>query len=457
MNISQDLAKSLPHDEFAERAILGAMLINNKYVNHVFSNIRPDDFYREAHKNIAVSIKDLIDNGGSADIVTVSSYFEKIDELKFVGGYDYLNSLIDGIPENLNIDEYIKAVMDRSALRKIIITSMGVIQKGVESKSDTETILNELQEDIIKISEDRIKEGFASSGKLVPDTMNLIENIQKHGESGGLKTGFIKLDDLTSGFQRGNLIVIAARPAMGKTALALNIASRIAIKEEKSVGFFSIEMSKSQLMMRLLALNSNINLSALMAGKPHLTQNEWKKLELASVNLEKAKLFIDDSASLSILEMKTRARRLLNEYGLDIIFVDYLQLVKVTGEDLRRSDTRAQEVATVTASLKELAKELQIPVVALAQLNRAPEQRGRERGPRYQLSDLKESGAIEQDSDIVMFLHREDQVDRETDRKGEADLFIAKQRNGPTGRIELAFIDKSTRFENLEYGEKDYS
>ena len=456
MNIPQDLNKSLPHDEFSERAILGAMLINNKYVNEVFSKIECEDFYREAHKNIAFAVKELIDKGGSADIVTVSGYLEKSNELKFVGGYDYLNSLIDGIPENLNISEYIKTVMDQAALRKIIKTSIAVIQKGVGYKSDTESLLNELQEDIIKISEDRIKEGFHPSGKLVPETMDLIENIQKHGESGGLKTGYIDLDNITSGFQRGDLIIIAARPAMGKTALALNIASNISIKEEKSVGFFSVEMSKTQIIMRLLALDAEINLSALMAGRPHLKENEWRKLELASANLEKAKLFIDDSASLSILEMKTRARRLMNEHGLDIIFVDYLQLIKVTGEDLRRSDTRAQEVATITASLKELAKELQIPVVALAQLNRAPEQRGKERRQRYQLSDLKESGAIEQDSDVVMFLHREDQVDKDTERKGVADLFIAKQRNGPTGDVPLAFLDKFTKFRNLGHGEKEY-
>jgi replicative DNA helicase len=289
---------------------------------------------------------------------------------------------------------------------------------------------------------------------LVPETMGLIENIQKHGESRGLRTGYLDLDNITSGFQRGNLIVIAARPSMGKTALALNIAANMVIKDERSVGFFSIEMSKVQVIMRLLSLKSEINLSSLMSARPHLSQKEFKKLELSASELEKSKFYIDDSPTLSIVEMKTRARRLMNERGLDIIFVDYLQLMKVSGDLLRKNDTRAQEVAIITSALKELAKELDIPVVACAQLSRAPEQRGKKDGPRYQLSDLKESGAIEQDADLVMFLHREreDQLEGETSgRSGTAEVIIAKQRNGPTGKVVLAFIDKYTKFSNYDW------
>jgi replicative DNA helicase len=453
-SVTTDFSKALPHDEFAERAILGAMLIDNKYVSEVFSQITSGDFYRDAHKNIAVTISYLADNGSPADIVTVAGHLKKKKELKFVGGYEYINSLIDGIPENVNISEYIKIVKDRAALRRIILTSMGVIRKGVEEKAETESILNELQEDIIKISESRLKEGFHSCKDLVPRAMNLIESIQKHGDSGGLKTEFLDLDAMTGGFQKSDLIVIAARPSMGKTALALNIADNIA-RSGRRVGFFSIEMARYQIIMRLLSVKTEIGLNALRSGKPHLSSKEWSKLELASDELEKAEFHIDDSASLSIVEMKTRARRLKNERGLDIVFVDYLQLIKVSSDAVRRNDSRAQEVAVVTASLKEIAKELEIPVVALAQLNRAPEHRGikKEGGPKYQLSDLKESGAIEQDADVVMFLHRDDQIDKETDRKGVADLIVAKQRNGPTGRIELAFLDKFTKFKNLE---KDY-
>lgn len=458
MNTTSDFNLVLPSDEFAERALLGSMLIDNRYTNEVFSDLSSEDFYSASNKKIASAISYLVNKGEHIDIITISEYLKRKKELKFVGGYDYINSLTDGIPQNLNISEYIKIVKDRSSLRKIIITSMGVIQKGVENKTETENILNELQEDIIKISESRIKRGFLSSGELIQGTLDEVESIQKSGESEGLKTGFSELDNITSGFQKGELIVIAARPSMGKTALALNIASKMATDTGKSVGFFSIEMSKTQIMMRLLALETKISISALRTGKPHLNQKEWNDLELAASQLKKANLFIDDSASLSIIEMKTRARRLKNERDLDIIFVDYLQLMKVTGDLIRRNDSRAQEVAMITASLKEMAKELEIPVVALAQLNRAPEQRGtkREGGMKYQLSDLKESGAIEQDADVVMFLHREEQNDKDTERKGEADLIIAKQRNGPTGRIVLAFIDKCTKFVNIDFRDKDY-
>jgi replicative DNA helicase len=454
---NSELTRALPHDGFAERAILGAMLIENNYVDQVFEEISSVDFYSDSHKIIAAAIENLVNNGSSADIVTVAGLLKKSNELNFVGGYQYLSSLLDGIPENINIEEYVKAVKDRSSLRKLMLTSMGVIKSGSEPKADTKDILNQLQEDLIKIADIQIPTGFTSAPEVVAETLERIESIQKHGESGGLKTDFFELDDITGGFQKGEFIVIAARPSMGKTALALNIATNMAIKDEKSVGFFSIEMSKHQVMMRMLSSRAAIDMSALMTGRKHLNQQEWRALELAASELGNAKIFIDDSASLSIIEMKTRARRLWREKGLDIVFLDYLQLVKVTGEQLRRNDSRAQEVAVISASLKELAKELQVPVVAMAQLNRAPEQRGTKRdGPKYQLSDLKESGAIEQDADVVMFLHREEQVDKDTERKGEADLIVAKQRNGPTGKIVLAFRNKYTQFLSMDFRDKDY-
>lgn len=457
MSITLDLKKALPHDEIAEKALLGAMLLDNCYINQVFSEISSEDFFRDTHNLIASAVLQLTNSNSTADIITVASYLEKNKELKFVGGHAFITSLVDDIPENLDIKEYIKIVKDRSMLRKIIITSMGIIQKGVEPSADTVSLLNEIQEDIIKISEDRIKKGFSATADLIPEAMELIENIQQRGESQGLKTGFYELDDITSGFQNGDLIVVAARPSMGKTALALNIAVNMAIKEEKSVAFYSIEMSRLQVLMRMMAIHAKVSMSSIRTGKPHLTNKEWHDLELASAELQKAKLFIDDSASLSIVEMKARARKLKAEKKLDIVFVDYLQLIKVTGENLRRNDNRAQEVTIITAALKELAKELQIPVVAMAQLNRSPETRGskREKGPRYQLSDLKESGSIEQDADVVIFIHRDDQFDKDSERKGEADLIIAKQRNGPTGKIVLAFLDKFTKFANMEFRERE--
>ncbi|MFH2108673.1 MAG: replicative DNA helicase [Chrysiogenia bacterium] len=452
-----ELNQALPHDEIAEKALLGAMLIDNRYVNQVFAEISSEDFFRDAHILIAQAVLQLVNSDSAADIITISSYLEKKKKLQFVGGHAFVTSLVDDIPENLDIKEYIKIVKDRSTLRKIILTSRSIIQKGGEPAADTISLLNEMQEDIIKISEDRIKKGFVSTAEMIPEAMDLIERIQKGGESQGLKTGYYDLDDITSGFQNGDLIVFAARPSMGKTALALNIAVNMAIKEEKAVAFYSIEMSKIQVLMRMMAIHAKVSMSSIRTAKPHLTNKEWHDLELAASELQKAKLYIDDSASLSIVEMKARARKLKAEKNLDIIFVDYLQLIKVTAENLRRSDTRAQEVAVITAALKELAKELQIPVVAMAQLNRSPETRGgkREKGPKYQLSDLKESGSIEQDADVVIFIHRDDQFDKDSERKGEADLIVAKQRNGPTGKIVLAFLDKFTKFANMEFHERE--
>ena len=455
--MAPEINQVLPHDEIAEKALLGAMLVDNRYVNQVFSEISSDDFFRDSHILIAQAVLQLANAGSAVDIITVSSLLEKRKKLQFVGGHAFVTSLVDDIPENLDIKEYVGIVKDRSTLRKIIMASRGIIQKGVDPAADTISLLNEMQEEIIKIAENREKKGFKSTAEMVPEAMELIERIQGGGESQGLKTGLYELDDITSGFQNGDLIVFAARPSMGKTALALNIAVHMAVKEEKSVAFFSIEMSRLQVLMRMMAIQAKVSMASIRTGKPHLTHKEWSDLELAASELQKARLYVDDSASLSIVEMKARARKLKAEKNLDIVFVDYLQLMKVTGEHLRRSDTRAQEVAIITASLKELAKELEIPVVAMAQLNRAPETRGgkKEKGPKYQLSDLKESGSIEQDADVVIFIHRDDQFDKDSERKGEADLIVAKQRNGPTGRIVLAFLDKYTKFANMEFRERE--
>ncbi len=452
MKFSPEFNETLPYDEFAEKAVLGAMLIENKYINEVLEELNSDDFYRNAHKINVSSVFNISAGGKAVDTVTLAGALDK-KELKFVGGYEYLNSLVDAIPENLNIEEYIKTIKDKAILRKIIMTSVGVIKDGVEPRVDTRHLLTKLQEDIIKIADIDVKHGFRPSREILPQTIERIEHIINDGTSGGLKTGFYEIDQMTGGFQSSDLIIIASRPSMGKTALALNMAVNMSIKNGKSVGFFSIEMSQHQILTRLLSQGANIDMSALITGKRNLSQQEWNSLELSAAELEKTKLYIDDSASLSIIDMKTRARRLYKERGLDIVFVDYLQLIKVTREIFRSSDSRAREVALITASLKELAKELNIPVVALAQLNRAPEQRGGrgDQTPRYQLSDLKESGSIEQDADVIMFLHREEQINKDTERKGEADLIIAKQRNGPTGRMVLAFIPKYTKFANMEF------
>ncbi len=452
-----DSDRSLPHDEFAERAVLGAVLVDNRYIGEVLERLSASEFYRDSHRIIFAAVSRLYEARTAVDTVTVAGELEKTKEIKFAGGYDYLNKLIDGIPDQVSIKDYIEVIRDRAALRRVIQLAEGTVQRGLEPAAQTEDILESLQEEIIKIADSEIRLGFSPSEKTVPETMKLIEDIQNdRGEGSGIKSNYYELDNMTGGFQPSDLIVVAARPSMGKTAFALNVALNMA-KTGKKVAFFSIEMSRVQIMMRLLAIESRVGMAAIRTGRPHFTPKEWSDLELAAQRLEQTRFYIDDSASLSIIEMKTRARRLHKEVGVDAVFVDYLQLMKVTGENLRRSDSRAQEVAVISASLKELAKELNIPVIALAQLNRSPEQRGGrgDQGPKYQLSDLKESGAIEQDADVIIFLHREDQVNKDTERSGEADLIVAKQRNGPTGKIVLAFQDRYTKFINYEHGSYD--
>ena len=451
--------KSLPFNLIAEKAILGAMLIDNSYVNLVFSTLKSDDFYSNSHKLISASISNLVEQGSKADIVTVCDELEKQGKLKIVGGISYVSSLVDEVPENINVSEYIRIVKDNSSLREIIRASYEVIENSTGNDADVESILGKLHDNIISISSERLKGGFVDTGSLTPIVLEKIEQIQKRGESLGIKTGFIDLDEITSGFHNSELIVIAARPSMGKTAIALNIALNMALKQDKSVGFFTIEMDRTQILMRMLAVDAKISLKSLRSGKPRLTQEDWGKLELSATAISKSKIFIDDSAPISIIELKTRARRLKSEKKLDIIFVDYLQLIELSKDMDRKNYTLAQQIGKISAALKSLAKELEIPVVALAQLNRAPEHRGtsKKKGgsesgiPRYQLSDLRESGNIEQDADLIIFLHRQEQIDHDTERKGIADLIIAKQRNGPTGRIELAYISEYTKFSNYEY------
>lgn len=451
-----EVHQPLPHDEYAERAVLGAMLVDNRYASEVFSGVQSADFFRESHQKIAAAIDFLINRGESADPITVGALLKKRNELKFVGGYEYLNGLLDGVPQSINITEYIAVIRDRSSLRSLMGAAMGAVEQGAGG-GDTESVLQGLHEELIRIADRKQQGGFHGTSEVVPETLGRIESIQNSGEGGGIGTGLMELDKMTSGFQKGDLVVVAARPSMGKTAIGLNIAAHMAVEEGKTIGFFSIEMSRAQIMMRLLALRASVNMKALMTGKPRLNSQEWQKLEMTAREYRQAELYIDDSASLNVVEMRSRSRRLKNERGLDIIFVDYLQLIKVGSDMLRRNDSRAQEVAVISASLKELAKELQIPVVALAQLNRSPEQRGsKKEGTKYQLSDLKESGAIEQDADVIIFLHREEHVNKDTEKKGIADLIIAKQRNGPTGQIELAYISEYTKFTNLDRGDDVY-
>jgi len=455
----KEFINSLPHDDFSEKAVLGLLLLDNSYFNEVLKRIQSEDFFSEAHRSIASAITHLINKNRAADTITVSEYLKDHNKLKIIGGYEYIESLVDSIPKNINITYYLKSIKEKSTLRKIIATSTQTIQDTREPRAETSDILSRLQERLINIAESEMITDLKPTGDTVPEAVNRIKSFQKEGKQLGIISSFYDLDKLVGGFQKSDLIIIAARPSMGKTALALNFALNMALGKGKKVAFFSIESTSYQIISRLLSLRSNIDLKTLITGYRKLSAQEWNKLELAASEIGKTEFYIDDSSALSIIDLKTRARRLHKEKGLDIMFVDYLQLIRVSALNRTQYDSRAREVALISASLKEIAKELDIPVVALAQLNRAPElrsgrSRSRDRGgdnlPFYQLSDLKESGAIEQDADIIMFLHREEQVNQDTERTGEADIIVSKNRNGPTGRIKLAFIDRYTKFANFE-------
>jgi len=452
---TKKLDLNLPHDEISERAILGALLVDPRpeYLVRVIEFLNKEDFFLPAHRLIFEAISALYNGQSGIDLNTVSSWLSSHRRLKSAGGMAYLSELTDQVPEKINFEDYLQNVKQKSLLRNIIAVAQDMLAKSQEVQAEPDILLDHVEKELLHLKKETDRGGFIELATFIPEAMNYVNQIQKEGLTAGIKTGFIELDSITSGFHRGDLIIIAARPSMGKTAIGLNIAYNQAVKEKKRVAFFSIEMPKIQIVLRLLAMATRINMQALRTGRPRLTAQEWAKLEQEAVRLQKSQIYIDDSASLTILDIKTRAQKLKYQLGgIDVVFVDYLQLVKVGRKRDRVIDSRSTEVGEVSAGLKELAKELDIPVVALTQLNRGPEWRKgkKEKEVKYLLSDLRESGNIEQDADVVIFLHREEQIDPDTSRKGIAELIIAKQRNGPTGRIQLAYQQPYTRFENLE-------
>ncbi len=449
MSRLQKIDLNLPHDEISERAVLGAILLNpdRELLAKLFETLRSDDFFLPQNRLIFNAIEELYNKQSGIDSSTVGAFLQDKRRLKSAGGLAYISELIDQVPEKINFEDYVNNVKQKSLLRNIINVARDALEKSKADFADPDSVLNEIEKEILQIKNRSDQGGFIELAKFIPEALRYVNLIQKEGLTAGIKTGFTELDALTAGFHRGELIIIAARPSMGKTAIGLNIAYHQAIKEGKRIAFFSIEMPRIQIVLRLLSMATRISMHALRTGRPHLSAQEWAKLEQEAVRLQKSAFYIDDSASLTILDLKNRARQL---NSVDIIFVDYLQLIKVGRDTSRKIDSRSSEVGAISAGLKELAKELNIPVVALTQLNRAPEWRKGKKETKYMLSDLRESGNIEQDADVVIFLHREEQIDPDTEKKGIAELIIAKQRNGPTGRVQLAFENRFTRFSNLE-------
>jgi len=439
------LKKTPPHSIEAEKTVLGGVLVNNKNLNVVLSIISLEDFYKEANRKILEKITLLVDKGVPVDLLSLSEELQKAGYLEEVGGASYLSSLMDGVPKSLNIEYHTQIIKEKALLRRLILSSAKIISSSYEQKEDADQLLDAAQAAIADVAEQRIKTGFVPMKMLTEPVLEMIETLRdRHEAVTGMPTGFRDLDSLTSGFHNSEFIVVAGRPSMGKTALCLNIAQHVGVKTDYSVGFFSLEMAKEQVAIRLLCSEAQLDIKKVRTG--FIGEREIERLKLSAEVYSQANIYIDESAALTVMEMKAKARRLKMEQNLNLIFIDYIQLMRPGG----RFENRTQEVSYISRSLKELAKELKIPVVGISQLSRSPE-RGR-REPLPQLSDLRESGAIEQDADVVIFIYRPEFYHPDDENlRGIAKINIAKQRNGPTGMVNLAFIREYARFADMEF------
>src|SRR6516164_3404792 len=441
------LERGLPAAIEAERSILGAILLDNLLYDQA-AELKPDDFSLDAHRRIFSRMRDLQETGRPVDMITLAEELDRRKEVEAVGGVAYLSSLIDGVPERPSIEHYVRIVRNKSLLRGLINIAQTAIAEAIDHSDEAEEVINRAEQGIFLLAENRLGQGFTDIPSIVKGSFGSLDELYARGqEITGLATHYTLLDKMTSGFQPSDLVIIAARPSMGKTALAMNIAENAAILDGKVVGVFSLEMSKEALLMRMLASHARVDSHRLRTG--FIPKEDRQKLTFATESLMQARLFIDDTPAISVTEMRSKARRLKQQEGrLDVLIVDYLQLMSAVPLGGKRFENRTQEVSAISRGLKAVAKELKVPVVALSQLSRAPESRGGDHRP--QLSDLRESGSIEQDADVVAFIFREEVYKKDDpDLEGRAEIIVAKQRNGPTDMIRMAFIKRSTRFENL--------
>lgn len=438
--------RTLPHNLEAERSVLGAILVHNDAFNLAAQIVTDRDFFREAHRRIFDKMIALSERGDAIDFVTLKEELSRSGHLDDVGGPAYIASLSDGVPRATNVEYYARIVKEKATLRSLIYAANKILSNAYEAEQEPEIILDEAESLIFAVADDRLKAGFVPMRDLVKESFPKIEQLfeQKRLVT-GTPTGFVDLDEMTRGFQAGDLVIIAARPSMGKTSLVLNISQYVAVQPGMTVGFFSLEMSKESLFLRLLTSEAQIDSHRLMSGA--IGQRDYGRISHALEALSAMRLFIDDTANIGVMEMRAKARRLQAEHGLNLLVVDYIQLMSARG----RYENRTLELAAISRSLKGLAKELSVPIVVLSQLSRAPESRS---DHRPQLSDLRESGALEQDADVVVLIYRDDVYNRDpnSEHAGIAELILAKQRNGPTGTVKLAFLREQTRFANLAQG-----
>ncbi|KNF07143.1 replicative DNA helicase DnaC [Gottschalkia purinilytica] len=438
----ETLGKIPPHSIEAEQSVLGSMILDREAIVTGTEILKPDDFYKEAHKEIYESIIDIFTKDEPVDLITLSEELKRRDTLEAIGGTVYLATLSEGVSTTANIKYYCEIVEEKSILRKLIKASNEIISKGYKADEDINQIIDLAEKKIFDITQKRNQEGLEPIRSVLLESFTKIEQLsQNKGGITGLTTGFVDLDGKTSGLQKSDLILVAARPAMGKTAFSLNLALNAALKGNGSVAIFSLEMSKDQLVQRMLSAESHVELQKIING--NLDENEWPKLVSAMGPLAQAKIYIDDTPGITLMELKAKCRKLKIEKGLDLVMIDYLQLMSGDG----RTENRQQEISNISRGLKGLAKEMDCPVVALSQLSRAPELRS---DHRPILSDLRESGAIEQDADIVVFLYRDEYYNPDTEKKNIGEVIIAKHRNGPIGTVELVFMGQYTKFLNME-------
>src|SRR5438105_10544545 len=448
------LDRPLPQSPDAERAVLGSILINNNAFYRVVGLVETEDFFKDAHRSIFATMRMLAEQSHEIDLLTLKYELAKRAQLDHVGGSGYISSLIDGIPDVANVERYARIVKEKSTLRRLIVMGNSVMRAALDAPSEPTDVLSIAERSLYEIAEGSIDKGFVALDRITRKNMEAIEQLQHAGKLiTGIPTGYDRFDEFTSGFQAQDLIIIAARPSMGKTSFMMNIAEAIAIPDRAgqprapsqrlhSVGVFSLEMSKEQIGLRMLSSESGVGNHLIRGGM--LSERNWRDLAEASARLAKAKIFVDDTPGIDVMELRAKARRLKMEAGLDMVMVDYLQLMAVKG----KVESRNQEISQISRGLKSVAKELNVPLISLSQLSRRPEQRTGDHRP--QLSDLRESGSIEQDADLVAFIYRDEVYNKDTDEKGIAEIIIAKQRNGPIGDFKLVFRNDITKFFNYE-------
>ncbi|NLO38916.1 MAG: replicative DNA helicase [Ruminiclostridium sp.] len=433
-----------PHSTEAEQSVLGSLLLDKTLLPDITGKLKSEDFYMEQHREIFEAILDLNDQNKPVDLITVSEQLTKRGSLAKVGDYEYLSNLAIAVPTTANARHYAGIVEEKSLLRKLIHAANEISRKSYEAAGDALDVLNDAEKHIFEIVQNRNQTGLVAINDVLSDTFQRLEVLYNStGEFTGVPSGFTELDKKTSGFQKSDLILVAARPAMGKTAFVLNIAAYAAIHKQVPVAVFSLEMGKEQLVSRILSSEALVELEKMRSGR--LEVEDWRRLAHSLGPLKKAPIYIDDNAGISVMEIMSKCRRLKMRRGLGLIMIDYLQLM----QGRRQTENRQQEISEISRSLKIMAKELEVPVIALSQLSRAPEMRS---SKKPILSDLRESGAIEQDADLVMFLYRDDYYNEDTDKKNITEVIVAKHRNGSIGNLDLAWIPQFTKFGNLDKG-----